>query len=129
LLYYYPVSKLKASTAVSYSTLALSFAYFVLFNLFDLSSTILALRLGLSEGNFILVYLASRLGIGIADGMMLVKSVFFVGVGGLFLLGVLTRNQAMKKVVLSTMIVFVVIFALVSMSNFITIYSALSTAQ
>ncbi len=64
---------IKADVAVSYSSFAIAFAYFVMFNLFDLSSTILALKLGLSRANFALVYLSSSLGLGIADVAILLN--------------------------------------------------------
>ena len=117
---------MKAQVAVSYSSLLIAFAYFIIFNLFDLSSTILALRLGLSEANFALLLLSSRLGVGLVDAFMIIKSVFFVGVGGLVILGLVTRNQGMRKRILMTVIVFGFIFALISVNNFITIYSVLS---
>jgi hypothetical protein len=117
---------MKASEAVSFSWFALSFAYFVLFNLFDLSSTILALRLGLSEGNFILVLLSSELGIGLSTVIVLVKSIFFVGVGSLLILGIMSRNTTMKKAVLATIIFFGIVFAIVSVNNFLSIYSVIA---
>lgn len=114
---------------VPFTSFVLSFAYFVLFNLFDLSSTILALRLGLSEGNFVLLRLSSSLGVGLSEAIVLVKSVFFVGVGGLLILGVASRNQTLKKTILAAIIFFGVVFALVSLSNFVTIYSVISQSQ
>jgi len=118
---------MKATEAVSYSSFALAFAYFVVFNLFDLSSTILALRLGLSEANFVLVYLSSFLGVGIAGVILLVKSIFFVGVGGLLILGVLSKSQKMKKTILAAIILLGAVFALVSLNNFLSIYSVILT--
>jgi hypothetical protein len=117
---------MKASRAVSHTSFALAFAYFVVFNILDLSSTILALKLGLSEANFVLVYLSSSLGIGITDVIVLVKSVFFVGVGALVILGIATRNQGMKRKILFTIILFGAVFALVLVNNFFTIYSVIS---
>ena len=101
----------------------LAFSYFVIFNLLDLSSTILALKLGLSEANIALSFLSSLLRLDIVDIIMLVKSVFFAGVGGLMILAFTTRNQRIKKTVLLTIILFGAVFALVSLNNFITIYS------
>jgi hypothetical protein len=117
---------MKAQVAVSYSSLLIAFAYFIIFNLFDLSSTILALRLGLSEANFALLLLSSSLGVGLVNAFMIIKSVFFVGVGGLVSLGLVTRNQGVRKRILMTVIVFGFSFALISVNNFITIYSVLS---
>ena len=117
---------MKSQIAVSYSSLIIAFAYFIMFNLFDLSSTILALRLGLSEANFFLLFLSSRFGVGLVDAFMLVKSLFFVGMGGLVILGLATRNQGMRKTILLTVILFGFIFAVITVSNFLTIYSILS---
>ena len=119
---------MKSSTsAVSYGSFALAFAYFVVFNILDLSSTILALRIGLSEANFALVYLSSALGIGIADVVLLVKSIFFVAVGGVLIIGVATKSQSIKKRILLTIILFGAVFAMVSINNFLSIYTAIST--
>jgi hypothetical protein len=117
---------MKAGNAVSFTSFVLAFSYFVLFNIFDLSSTILALRLGLSEANFVLVFLSSSLGLALADIILLVKSLFFVGVGSLMILGVATKNLGLKKVVFVTIILFGSVFALVSLSNFISIYSVMT---
>lgn len=117
---------MKANVAVSYSSFLLAFAYFIMFNIFDLSSTILALKLGLSEANFALVFLSNSLGIDLADVIMLVKSAFFVCVGGLMMLGIASKNQGTKKVVYATILVFSAVFALVSLNNFLSIYSALT---
>ncbi len=117
---------MKAQVVVSYSSLMIAFAYFIIFNLFDLSSTILALRLGLSEANSALLLFSSSLGVGLVNAFMLIKSVFFVGVGGLVILGLVTRNQGMRRTILLTVIVFGFIFALISVNNFITIFSVLS---
>jgi hypothetical protein len=118
---------MKARLTVSYSSLIIAFAYFIIFNLFDLSSTILVLRLGLSEANFALLLLSSSLGVGLVNAFMLIKSVFFVGVGGLVILGLATRNQGMRRTILLTVIIFGFVFALISVNNFITIYSVLSS--
>jgi hypothetical protein len=117
---------MKVEDAASYASLVIAFAYFVTFNLFDLSSTILALRLGLSEANTILLLLSSKLGIGVFNTFVLVKSVFFVGVGSLVIIGVGTSNQGLRKTILAAVIVFSFIFAVVSASNFFSIYSVLS---
>ncbi|HXQ92867.1 MAG TPA: hypothetical protein VN739_07650 [Nitrososphaerales archaeon] len=117
---------MKVEVAVSYSSFLIAFAYFIMFNLFDLSSTFLALRLGLSEANLALLDLSSRLGVGLVNSFILVKSVFFVVVGGLVILGLATRNQGIRKTILLTVIIFSFVFALVSVNNFLTIYSILS---
>jgi hypothetical protein len=116
---------MKASSAVSYTSFLLAFAYFVLFNLFDLSSTILALRVGLTEANSALVYLSSLLGVGIAGVIVLAKSLFFAGAGGLLILGIISRNYKIKRTVLFTLIAFAAVFAIVSVNNFLNIYAVL----
>jgi hypothetical protein len=57
---------------------------------------------------------------------MLVKSIFFVGTGGLLILGVATINQKIKKTVLMKIILFGAFLALVSVNNFISIYYVIS---
>jgi len=120
------MNTMKTNVVVSYSSFLIAFAYFVLFNLFDLSSTILALKLGLSEANFALVYLSSSLGLNLTDVILLVKSVFFVGIGGMMILGIATRNPNIRKTMLATIIVFSAVFAIVSVNNFISIFSVIS---
>jgi len=117
---------MKSSSAISYSTFALAFAYFVVFNILDLSSTILALRLGLSEANFAILYLSSTLGISIAKVVLIVKSIFFVSVGGALIYGLGTKSQTVKKAILLTIVIFGALFAIVSISNFLSIYSVIS---
>jgi len=117
---------MKAEAAVSYSSLIIAFAYFVMFNLFDLSSTILALRLGLSEANYALLFVSSRLGVGLVNAFMIVKSLFFLGVGTLVILGLASRNPSTRRTVLLTVIIFGSIFAIISVNNFLSIYFVLS---
>jgi len=122
-----PYYCMKAGVVVPFTSFILAFGYFIVFNLLDLSSTILGLRLGLSEANFLLVFLSSTLGLALTEVILLIKSLFFVGVGGLIILGIATRNPNMKKAILTTIILFGAIFALVSINNFLSIYAVIAT--
>ena len=76
---------MKANLGMPYSSFMIAFAYFVVFNLFGLSSSVLALTLGLNESNFALIYLSSAVGITLLSAVFFVKLVFFVCMGGLIL--------------------------------------------
>ncbi len=98
-----------------------AFGFFVLFNLFDLSTTIFALKIGLSESNSALVFLASALGFGLIDFLVLIKSIFIFAAGFLVLIAMVTRNQNVKKAVFVSILGFALIYAVVVVSNFLSI--------
>jgi len=113
--------------AIPYVWLMIAFSYFVVFNLFDLSSTILALRLGLSEANQTLLLLSSRLGFGLVNVFLGVKIVFILGMGSMLFMGVRSRNAVTRKMIFLAILGFAIVFATVSVSNFLSIFSVIST--
>ncbi|MFI5419493.1 MAG: hypothetical protein ACHQ1H_00850 [Nitrososphaerales archaeon] len=104
----------------------IAFSYFALFNLLDLSSTILALKLGLSEANQTLLLLASRLGLGFVDAFLAVKILLFLSMGSALILGVKSGNASTRKIVFLAIAGFAVLFAAVSLNNFLTIFSLIT---
>ena len=101
-----------------------AFSWFAVFNLLDLSSTLLALKMGLSEGNAILLLLASKLDLSLLETVVIVKAVFFIGSALLLILGIHSQNARTRRAILMTFVAFAVLFAIVSTSNFLSIYSA-----
>ena len=93
--------------------------------MFDLSSTVLALKLGLSEANHALIFIAQRLGIGLVGALISFKALFFVGAGLLILLGMKTRSPAISRAILAVIVGFAGVLALVSMNNLAAIIWAL----
>lgn len=97
------------------------FGLFVLFNLLDLSTTITALKIGLSEGNFALIFLANSLGLGLINFLILVKALFILGAGFLVLASLYTRSQNLKREVFAAILGFALLFAVVAGSNLVSI--------
>jgi len=96
---------------------------FILVNLLDLISTAFALRIGLFETNSLLISTASALGVGLVDAFIWLKVLFFVGTGFLVLVGIYTKYAGTRKAITITMLLFTLLFALVSANNFGAIIS------
>ena len=103
-----------------------AFGLFVLFNIFDLSSTIVGLKLGLSETNAALLFLSERMNVSVGGVLVLVKSLLFVGGGAILLIGSKTQNSGSRKIMFLSIWGFALLFALVAISNLLTIYTALA---
>lgn len=101
--------------------LMVSFALFALFNILDLSTTILALKMGLTEGNSALIFFASRLDFSLVNFLVIIKCVFILGAGFLVLIAVGTRNLRIEKMVFVWILAFTLIYAIVAGSNFLSL--------
>jgi hypothetical protein len=89
--------------------------------MFDLSSTILALKLGLHETNVILISLASTLGLSLVYGLVLVKILSIVSAGLILLYAVRSSSPQMVRVSLFALACFAGIFAFAAVNNFVAI--------
>jgi len=105
--------------------LLLAFSSFILANMFDLSSTLVALKLGLAETNEALIILSSRLGENLVDVFVWLKVILFLGAGILTMVGVSTKSSLTKKLVVISFALFAGLIFLISLNNFLFIYSAL----
>lgn len=103
------------------SWLIVAFALFALFNILDMSTTILALRMGLTEGNSVMIFLASRLGFSLVNFLIIIKCLFILGEGFLVLIAVCTRNLSIRKMVFVSIIAFTLLFAIVAGSNILSV--------
>jgi hypothetical protein len=111
---------------ISYVWLLIAFSYFTLFNLLDLSSTILALKLGFAEANQTLLWFSSRLGLGFVNIFLAIKILLILSMGCALVLGTSSRNMLTRKMILLAIAGFAILFATVSISNFVTIFSVVS---
>jgi hypothetical protein len=106
--------------------LFIAFSYFTIFNLLDLSSTMLALKLGLTEANQTLLWLSAHIGLGFAGAFLVVKILLIISMGSALILGTSTRNAFTRKMIFYAIAVFAALFATVALSNFVTIFSTLA---
>lgn len=95
--------------------------YFVFFNITDLLSTSVALGRGLVESNVALVSLAHFLGVSIVVAMGLTKIGFIWGACFLGILGVRTKNKWIRSLAFWSIVIFVVLFSLISCSNLLVL--------
>jgi hypothetical protein len=98
-------------------TIAFLVGYLALFNVMDMLSTALALRIGLEEGNVLLLGITSALGTSLIVVIGLMKILFISGGAGLAYIGISTGNRQMKNLILGSIIFFVFVFLLVSINN------------
>ena len=105
------------------SWIYLLFSLFVAFNLLDLSTTIIALRLGMSEANSMLLFFSNLSGIGVIDFFLVIKAVFIAGVGSLVLIAVRSHNSRTTLMVFLAETAFTLVFFLVALSNILVIAS------
>ena len=125
-----PFKVLHSSSGRSPIWLYIAFSFFTLFNILDLSSTILALRLGFAEGNSALIFAASTLGISLVDILVVLKSVFIIGMATVVFLGVAPKyrslnNKIGKNTIFLVIVGFAILFGLVCANNFTYILSAI----
>ena len=105
------------------SWIYLLFSFFVLFNLLDLSSTIVALKLGLSEANSFLLLFSSLMGIGITPSLIILKVIFIAGMGSLVLIAIRSNNSRTSRMIFFAEIVLTLVFFVVAFNNFLVISS------
>lgn len=93
------------------------FSLCVLLSVTDLWSTAVSLRMGLSEGNYLLIAMANHLGLSIIGALGLTKVLFVLGSLWATLYGVRTRDPGMRRRALFTLSFLVVLLLLVSLNN------------
>jgi len=98
-----------------------TFICVVAFSLTDLVTTSIALKQGLREGNVLLLSIAHGLNLSFIQTITASKLGFILGAGVLMFLGIRSRANNTRKLMLSSMIIFAVLLFLVSMNNFILI--------
>ncbi len=91
--------------------------YLAFFNLMDMLSTALALRIGLEESNSLLLGLTSGLRMNLLTVIGLAKVLFVFGGAGLAYMGVKSNNRGMKNLIFGSILFFVLVFLFVSINN------------
>lgn len=101
--------------------LASLFAATAFFSLIDLFTSFDAYRLGLVEGNTLLLGSSQLFGISVFNALEGSKLAFVIGLGGVAIMGARSRDSLMGKVSFAMLATFAVVFALVSLNNLIAI--------
>jgi hypothetical protein len=110
---------------LSSSALSLAFSFFALFNFLDLSTTIIALKTGLTESNSLLIALSRLLDQSLINSIIISK-VSLLGCAGIGLfVGIGSRNQTVKKQVFGTLLVLTGLFAFASLNNFYALFAVI----
>jgi len=99
------------------------FSCIIVLSITDLLTTSMALRQGLSEGNVILLGIASWMKLGFFQTIIATKIGFILGAGLLVFLGLRSSLQMTRKIILSSMIGFVLMLLFVSLNNLILIFN------
>ncbi len=91
--------------------------FFALFNLTDLLSTSIALRIGLEEANLMLLGVASALGVNVIVIMAALKAVFIFAMIVFGLIGIRSKNEKVRNMVFYFILGFILLFIYVSLNN------------
>ncbi len=102
--------------------LGLAFSFFALFNFLDLSTTIIALKTGLTESNSLLIALSKLLGQNLINSIIFSKVVLLSSAGVGLYVGVASRNQTVKKQVFATLMLLTAMFIFASLNNFYALF-------
>lgn len=97
------------------------FAATAFFSLIDLFTSFDAYRLGLVEGNTLLLGSSRLFGVSVFDALEGSKLAFVLGLGGVALMGAKSRDSFVRKVSFAMLATFAMVFALVSLNNLIAI--------
>jgi hypothetical protein len=104
--------------SVHYDSLLVSlFVGIVLLNTFDLWTSSVAIRMGLTEANTVAIGLASYLGIQITGGLLILKMGAIIGALIAALIGVRADTSMVRKTVVSVMIFLTLLLLAVSVNN------------
>ena len=93
----------------------------VVLSVTDLLTTSIALHAGLREGNVMLLTVASILRMNFFQTIATTKLAFIAGTAFLAILGVRSEIQTTRKIVFSSLAVFVVLLLFVSLNNLVMI--------
>ncbi len=99
------------------------FALIGIFNFIDFLTTVYALRIGLEEANTLLITFANAAGLNLLEVLASIKIVFVIGSAVLVMLGVRSQNKTTRKMVLSGVLAFALVFAFVCVNNLYWILS------
>ena len=89
----------------------------ILLSVTDFLTTSIAIKTGLNEGNYALIALSQRLGIGLLATLELTKAWFIAGCCATSLIGIKMRGRTTGSFAIAVLACFVVIQFAVSVSN------------
>jgi hypothetical protein len=89
----------------------------IFFNITDIVTTSIALRLGLTEGNGFVLVLANYLGLSIVGTLAFVKIIFIFGTSTIAIIGMLSKNPRTRNNVLILMACAAMALLIVSANN------------
>ena len=104
------------------SVIGLLFLGVVILNITDLWTSMTALRMGLTEGNGLVIWLAGTLDLSIIGGLALIKLAAVVGGLAAALLGIRVNDPTVRKAAMAVMTFLVVYLLAVSINNLYQIY-------
>jgi hypothetical protein len=111
---------LRRVSAYDFAVIGL-FCCTVILSVTDLITTSIALRSGLQEGNLLLLGVASMLRMSFFETIATTKLAFISGTAVLALLGIRSHLQLTRRIVFSSLAIFVVLLLFVSVNNLVMI--------
>lgn len=93
------------------------FAMTVIFSVVDLLSTTIALNMGLTEANSLLISMGSSIGIGTVGALGLLKVLFIAGTGFAAIMGIRAINPQIRERALILLSAMTVMMVAVSVNN------------
>jgi hypothetical protein len=112
--------ELRSFSTYNFAVIAL-FSCTVILSVTDLITTAIALRSGLQEGNLMLLGVASLFKLNFFTAIADTKLAFISGAALLALIGIKSNIQLTRKIVFSSLVVFVVLLLFVSLNNLLMI--------
>lgn len=104
------------------SVIAALFSAVVILNIADLWTSMTALSMGLTEGNGVVTWLSSSLGLSIIGGLALIKIAAVVGGLAAAMLGIRFKDPVVRKTAIGVMAFLMVYLLAVSVNNLYQIY-------
>jgi len=89
----------------------------VIFSTTDLLTTMAAINLGLSEGNYMLIAFSKSLGLGLLPALELTKVLFLVGCFAVSMIGIRMRGSRTGLLAIALLTIFVLLQLGVSVNN------------
>jgi len=104
------------------SVIAMLFGAVVILNIADLWTSMTALGMGLTEGNGLVIWLSSSLGLSIVGGLALVKIAAVIGGLAAAMLGIRFKDPVVRKTAMGVMVFLMVYLLAISINNLYQIY-------
>jgi len=99
------------------SLLLTLFTMTVIFSVVDLLSTVMALNMGLAEGNSLLIAMGALFGVGTVGALGILKLVFIAGTGVAALMGIRAMSPEIRRRALILLAAMTMMMVAVSINN------------